>query len=368
MLYRFLFFNAIKGNKSLLQVDQWGRLHTVKALFQVGAFRNFRYRSTVFSDTRIAERFEVLETDALRRLNVKVARALLEAGLLKAVGVLDGPMLGHRHCCVFGLVTRWGDVMLLDVEPTDSSGDEFNGSDRVMKRGVKLGFAGLVDYCLFDALYVNERVLGWHQKGWVKHLVIKYSPKDSEAKKRFRRMITVFDEMVDVWQIHPSGSKAVQLQVQMGFQEVSGRDRARKQSYRIFYASSNRYDRRWAIARVEEWSADEQVNLFYVFTTDKALPPESLWEMAHQRWCIENDGFKLLNAQVGSKKHRLSNLNVWLNWLLIQILAVGLLMLFRREYVYQWRRAYGGVKLTLGFVGKSLLEGNLYIEVHWLDS
>ncbi len=352
-----------------MQSDQWGRLEGVKRLFQLNRFHNSRYRHTVFSDTRVTERLKDIDSNDLRKINYHVAAQLIKEGLLQPIGYLDGTVLGHRYYSGFGLMTRWGDILLMDVDPAGKRGKELLSSQRLLERQQLFWDAEVkLKYLLLDALYLNNRVLGWRERNLAEHLVIKYRPKDGEIAQRFRRMISAFESMVQQWEDVRDNRKRTQLSVQMGFKEKRGEDKAKGVWYHIYYARSNSYDKNYSIARIEEFRKGESLGMFYVFTTDKELSPEQLRKLGHQRWYIENDGFKLLNSQVNTKKYHLDNEVVYRNKLLIQILAVGLLMLFRRENGYRLSRIYGSVKLTLRFVGEVLFEGNFYIGARWLDS
>ncbi len=187
-------------------------------------------------------------------------------------------------------------------------------------------------------------------------------------------MISAFESMVQQWNDVRDNRKRTQLSVQMGFKEKRGEVKAKGVWYHIYYARSNSYDKNYSlsrtdsIARIEEFRKGVSLGMFYVFTTDKELSPDQLRNLGHQRWYIENDGFKLLNSQVNTKKYHLDNEVVYRNKLLIQILAVGLLMLFRRENGYQLSRLYSSVKLTLRCVGEVLFEGKFYMGAHWSDT
>ncbi len=136
-------------------------------------------------------------------------------------------------------------------------------------------------------------------------------------------MISACESMVQQWEDVRDNRKRTQLSVQMGFKEKRGEDKANGMWYHIYYVRSNSYDKDYSqsrgdtIARVEEFLRDKSLGTFYVFTTDKELSPERFRNLGHQRWYIENNGFKLLNSQVNNKKYHLDNEVVYQNKLLI---------------------------------------------------
>lgn len=69
---------------------------------------------------------------------------------------------------------------------------------------------------------------------------------------------------------------------------------------------------------------------FYAITQAKDLSPEELRELAHLRWQIENNGFKALNEQCGSKRLLTKHLNERFILLLIQLLSFNILQLYRK--------------------------------------
>ena len=320
----------------------------------------------MISDSRIVERLEQWDANRLSSLNWQIAVQGIKEGFLHPIAIVDGTQLGKQLYSVLGIQTRWGDILLLDVEPLEKRGKELPGSECLIRRMSELGYSGMIKYLLVDALYLNERVYRWKEQGWIEHFVVKYTPDTVESAKGFRRMVNAFEKMVNLWEEHKGKPKALSLKHRMGFGEQRGRDERRGLRYRIYYARTNSCDRRYSMARVEEYRGGEKISLFYVFSTDKELDGLTLRELAHQRWYIENDGFRMLNAHIHSKRVWSKNRQVLQNLLLIQILAVGLLMLFRREYRLRIHKAYPNVKQTLGFVSSLLFE-YCYIGAHWVD-
>ncbi len=366
-VYRFLFLSALRGEKSFLQIDHWGRLQSNKKLFRLERFRNRRYQNTVISDTTLITRLGELISDELRRINYFVLERGIELGFIKRIAIVDGSWIGKRLYSTLGFVTKWGDIFLVDVEPLEGRGKELIGSERLLRRFQRMCPAVGIEYLVVDALYFTERFYRLYSQGVFKQLVIKYTPDEEGRSGTFRRVLDRFEELVAIYENEDRSRAQHRLLDQIGFRCQQGYDKSTGKRYKIYVARSNSYDRRFQIARVMEKKVGEDWQSFYVITTDKSLDGEQMRQLAHRRWYIENDGFKTLNNHIHSKRHWTQGKREHLNLLLIQILAFSLLMLFRKEYGYKISQIYRSRKITLSFVTQILFDYS-YLGAHWLDS
>lgn len=339
-------------------MDQLGRLPKFRRLFQVNRFANPRYRNTVVSDTTIQTRLGTLDSIHLRRLNFQSLARSQARDLVTNDAIVDGSGLGKGLYSCLGFITRWGDVFLADAEKITKKGKELLSSEQLVRRCYEFRGRQPIDYLLLDALYFNERFYQLRQQGYVRELVIKYTPDSLAIGARFRQVLERFEEMVALYENKCHHNGRDHYLHRMGFCCERGYDSSRDVSYTIYLAKNNSLDNRYQIARINEYRQKKLLGQFYAVTTDKTLNGKQLRQFAHQRWSIENNGFKSFNAQVHSKRCWSHNDTEYLNLLLIQMLAFSLLWLFRRKYGYQFARQYCTRRITVGFVSMILLTGS----------
>lgn len=353
-VYQFLFLSTLFSGKSYLGMDQLGRLPKFLRMFQVNRFANRRYRNTVVSDTTLQTRLGTLDSVHPRRLNFHSLAQSQESGLVTNDAIVDGSGLGKGLYSCLGFITRWGDVFLTDAEKINKKGKELLSSEQLVRRCYEFRNRQPIDYLLLDALYFNERFYQLRQQGYVRELVIKYTPDSLNIGARFRQVLKRFEELVDIYEKKSHSKGRDHYLHRIGFSYEDGLDPSRNVSYRIYLAGNNSLDNRYQIARVKEYRHGHILQQFYVITTDKSLNGKEMRRLAHQRWYIENDGFKSFNAHVHSKRCWTHQEKEYLNLLLIQLLAFSLLVLFRREYGYQFARQYCTQRITLRFVSMIL--------------
>lgn len=360
---------AVRGLGSLLAIDNWGRQCRIRQLFGVEAFANSRYQHTAISDSQLRERLDQLDSNAVRQLHYSVLKQTVHHRLVQPIAVLDGSVQGGLYYNTLGFLTRWGDVLVVDVEPYGSRGRELSAGGRLLRRASEQLGGGWIRYLLVDALYMNSTVYEWRQRGWVGDLVIKYTPADGAIgqARRYRLMLDAFERVVEQCRQQPRDRRVQRLIRTMGFAYEEGYDSGQGIGYRLWSCRNNSYDNRFKIVRVEEYRGGRLLQRYYVLSTDKALSAQQMRCFARQRWAIENDGFRQLSQHVDSKHYGLKALVASCNRLLIQFLAVSLLMLFRREWGYNIHKRYHTRKITLRFVAQLLFE-QPYLGKHWLPS
>jgi hypothetical protein len=356
MLYRYVFIMSALGKSSFLAMDQSGRLAKYQGLFKLKRFTNRRLRHTVISDSTIIERLGVISCREVRRKNYDVLRAGIESGIIRRTAIVDGTQLGGKLYSCLCFLTRWWDVLLVDCEPIEKQGKELLSSERLIRRCCEYIGKGKIKYLLADMLYFTERFWGLREEGYIGDLIIKYTPDSVEKwEKPYRRLLGHFEELVALYNRGDKDEKDERHLYRMGFEHRRGVDKGSGIRYEIYYARHNSYDNRYQVARVVESPTRKVEGVgFYVITTSGQLSAEEMRQYGHGRWCIENDGFKMLNAHVESKRCWNKNETVLTNMVLIWMVAFGLLTLYRRENGYRIGRKYHQVKVTLVFVAQLL--------------
>lgn len=365
-LYRVLFLNSVFSQKSFLQMDHWGRLAKVKRLFAVHRFLNRRYRQTVLSDSTMIQRLREIDPDSVRKVAYYFLSRAQEIGYVSDHAIIDGTGVGKGLYSCLCFLTRGHEVFFSDVEPMDKRGKELESSQRLLLRCYRQRGNRPIGYLLMDALYFTERFYQLRAQGYVRELVIKYTPPHPSVSSSFRRVLQCFEEMVrrfesskgqsDRWYFH-----------RMGFRCESGVDASRGLSYILYSAKNNSWDNRYQIARVVEYRQGKLFQQYYVISTDKSLSGEQMRRLAYQRWQIENNGFKSLNRHVHSKRCWTHQPQAYLNLLLIQLLAFSFLVLFRWKNGFQVSRHYGSSRITLSFISV-ILAMESFKGVVWQES
>ena len=129
----------------------------------------------------------------MRKINYHVAAQLIKEGLLHPIGYLDGTVLGHRYYSGFGLMTRWGDILLIDVEPSGKRGKELLSSQRLLEHQQLFGDAEVkLKYLLLDALYLNDRVLGWSDTDPADRNGVWWNTWSLSTGQKMERLLNVF--------------------------------------------------------------------------------------------------------------------------------------------------------------------------------
>jgi hypothetical protein len=358
LIYLYTLLMCVLGKSSFLAMDQVGRIEKFKRIFKVDRYPHSRYRHTVVSDTTLIRRLAEIPIKELREINYHLLQVCLSLGYVKPLAIVDGTSWSGRLYSCLCFVTRWGDVWMVDFEPIEKKGKELIASQRLIERCCEYLGKGVIELLLADMLYFNERFWQLREAGYVKELLIKYTPKSDEllaepyrlVLQRFQAVKAIYDDV--------DKSKADKTMLyRMGFETLPGRDEQHKVDYTIYRLRNNSWDNRYQIALVEEtrYQCGEVLLPFYVITTLKTMTCEALRENGHKRWYIENDGFKMLNAHLKSKRHWSKDEQVMEPTILIWMLGFSLLCLFRKEYQHHIRKTYRKVKETLAFVSNVLM-------------
>lgn len=282
----------------------------------------------------------------------------LECGLIRPIAFVDGSGLSGRLYSCLCFMTRYGDVLMVDCEEIEKRGKELIASEAVIKRCCDYLGKGRIKLLLADMLYFNERFWQLHRNGYIEELLIKYTPDPQKGfLKPYRKILHYVEALRDLYEEAEESKKSREKLYRMNFRFCNGYDPDKCVHYDIWYAGNNELDNRYAVARVvESDNTGTTLHDFYVITTDKQLAARRMRELGHQRWYIENDGFKRLNAHLSSKRIWSKHATVMSNLIQIWMTAVSLLVLFCRENRHHIKRHYNQVKVTNDFLIRILIE------------
>ena len=104
------------------------------------------------------------------------------------------------------------------------------------------------------------------------------------------------------------------------------------------------------IAQIIEESAKGKKKEAWVLTTDFSLTPEELREAAYLRWDIENDVFKKISAQAGTKRFHSKDPHSFLIMLMLfcaALVAFELALQILSRSSVEFKALLGGMKRTL---------------------
>lgn len=281
-----------RGQRSLLEVDQDGRLPEVRAWFG-------SRRAMVVSDTTLERSLGGFVLEPVRAVLWEIAagvkgrpmmRAKLPSGRRARLGNLDGSGWGGFLGSVLTLVGRSLDIVA-GYRMSPGRGHELETSRAVLQDALDHLGSGFVDLLVVDALYMTEQDILWAYEAGGCHLVIK------SAKEE----LTVIQDARGLFFGGPE-------QGSDGIERVEGLDRERGVRYRITAAAGFEWhgltlNVAHVFERFLKPKKDHPTETeFWVITTDETLSAEDMRELGHLRWCIENRTFRRLNHLVASKR------------------------------------------------------------------
>lgn len=284
------------GKRSFHQIDLLARARSMRRL--LGSKRDM-----AASDTTLERVLPTIHLDEVReelqkayiRKKQRGATIRLCSGRRIRVGVIDGHVTGSGMAsCLQILAGRR--PFLVDAEPYDKDGKELPSSTALLQRAGSRHGKGFIEIVLLDPLYVSGPFWTECRKCGVHALV-----KGETAKKEELLVLREARELCAV-----GGDSAL-------IERAQGTDAARGVSYRVRAVRGLKHDTYAGtvkVALVEETHLKPRrgkhanrpnVSSFWVIATDEDLTPEEMRELGHLRWTIENQGFRSLNAHLGSK-------------------------------------------------------------------
>ncbi|MBI4616995.1 MAG: hypothetical protein HY720_25510 [Planctomycetes bacterium] len=283
------------GRRSLHQIDHLARRRSLRR--SLGSERDM-----VASDTTLQR---VIPTIALKEVreelqkNYIVAKQggtkfTLASGRRIRVGVIDGYETGSGMASCLRILADRGSSFI-DAEPYAKEGKELPSSTALIERVVQRHGKEAVDIILGDPLYISASL-------WKKcrdqriHVLVK-----GDASKK--------EDLLVLREARELASDPNSVHVE----RVEGVDPGRGVSYRVRAVrglTHDGYPGTVKVALVEETRIKPRrgkqanrpnVSAFWVIATDETLTPLEMRELGHLRWSIENQGFRTLNAHLGSK-------------------------------------------------------------------
>lgn len=350
MIFKACVFQAVLGIESLLELDQKGRTKALRELLGNGREIATGSDSTILRAASAWDMGPLAQAGyALHgRLRRKgLASTTLSTGRAVRLAIADGSFFGGH----------WGSVLAfsgavphaVDMEPCEKRGKELPASRPLMIRAARILGRGFATHMLYDGLMMCRadfrlaRRLGMH-------LVVKTSEEKS---------LEIIASSKEAWM-----KLSERDMERAGVEALRGYDAQGHLRYRVRSQGGIRWEGLkypLKVAWVEETHLKGkyagQTFTFWVVTTDETLNARELREVAHNRWTIENNQFKELNAQTGSKNGYIKNSHAKEAFLRMWFMGLALLKAFRHhlEALPVWRD--WGVKKTKKLLAQVILFG-----------
>lgn len=346
-----LILSAI-GLESLLQLDRF--LRSVSAKRLLGTTR--RIVASDWTITRVCKQFIVSQ---LKQLGIHIYKRLSHLGLVGIelggkklkVWVIDGSGVGSM--LVSMLQVRGSVNLLLDVARIPKTGCELPTSFKLLREVRKTLGKGFVDLVVADGLYACQKFFNLCKEELCCDAVVK----TSEIR------LNIIGDAEGIF-----GAKHFKKEIE--YRE--GVDETRYVSYRIWGCSGFEFEGvpyPIKVVKVEETQLKGKkagsVTIFYVLTTAEYLSAWELKELAHGRWCIENNGFKVFNEQCHSKHiytHDEVSFEVMLRIMMIGFNVVQAYRVTLEKEKTEWIRLAGYVKLPFKWLRHLFVESLGQIE------
>lgn len=332
-IYQDVIYGTVVGCRSVLQLDQKGRFRSFKEL--VGSDREM-----VASDTTLLRVLSQWDLERTRMANYATRVRLRQEGLGHVrlssgrkidLAVVDGTNAGGHWMSALGFA---GAVKFqpVDLEPSEGRGHELVTSRALLMRAHEMLGRRFVTHVGYDGLMADRIDLAFIRKGLGAHLVVKTREEDS---------LDIIQSSKEIW----SKLSKKELARDCGVEIVEGVDLERGVVYEV-YAQGGIMWQGLGLPLKLAWVKEThlkgprkgQVETFWVITTDESLSAAELREMAHLRWRIENNAFKELSEQLGTKRAYIKNAHAKQAVMLMGFLGMTLLQAFELflETLDQW--------------------------------
>lgn len=349
-IFRALTFQPATFNRSLLNVDQWGRTEQARAV--LGSNRRM-----VASDSTMERSLQTWNQDGIRMTLRSAAMQMRNEGRLKLYlssgrvfrpGVVDGSAFGGH----------WGSALVfigteitcgIDVEPYAKRGKERAASRILLDRTAAALGKGCISHVLYDGLLAVRRDFS-HALSMGIHLVVKTPDERLHPIRWAKELFAKAKRQAD--------------REELGVRVTTGTDAVRNVEFEVWSVSGVKWPGLAPLLNVAlvrethlKGRFKNKTEVFWVLTTDLGLLPSELRELAHLRWRIENNQFKELNELVASKRAYLKNTAAKLALLLIWFLGWTIFQAFRLLDAVQ--RSLRGAKVTKRFLQMLILFGEI---------
>ena len=299
-----LFLMPFFGMTSLLNLDRISRKKSYKKLFKCK-------RKMVSSDTTIKRVLNWIHAGESRLFLLSFLPFMEENGLLqkkltpssnlRRIGIFDGSVMGghyHETFTLSGMVNY-----PIFIEDCGKKGKELPTAYSIIEKSYDLLGGLFPDLLLFDSLYFNKEIFKLVRERH-SHLLIKSSDPSfrtilSEAKYSIDRKKEMETD------VKTSAGFDVERMCNWTMESTSGifAGYPVTVSHLVEFYPKNQESRQHA----ESW----------ITTTDLSLNHNEIREAAHFRWQIENNVFKRLSHNAGTKKFYCKNSKAFYNMLRI---------------------------------------------------
>jgi len=329
------FYMGVLGLGSLLGLDQFLRTSKGKKLF--------RCTHPLVSDSTLSRSLRgfglaglqaLLETVYALGRRIGVGRCALAHGPFR-LGVIDGSCFGRFRASCFAQI---GSVCLMGgLEPISKFGKELPASTRLVRRLIERFGPRWIDLALLDGLYVAQGFL---------RVCLNEGHLDVLIKTQ-EEGLNIIQDAMGLFRHYPEYAQDIE--------RIQGLDLKRLRAYEVyalggFFLEGVDVPFKVAWVREEDLRTGQQLE-FWVLCSLQDLTAGDLRELAHWRWDIENNGFKMLNALVHTKHLYAHAPHAAQAVLLILFIAGNLLQLFLEHLSPQEIQArFGKVKDTRRFL------------------
>jgi hypothetical protein len=333
-------YTVFLGYKSLLGFDGAGRTQAVRRLF--GPRKDDW--AMVCSDStmqRVARWLSAKEAQAFLQSYYGLfkemghdKRVLAPGAMPRRIGVMDGSCMGGHYVCALALIGKdmaypW------EIRPCPGRGHELSVAKAMIRSLPDDQFKRPFDLLLYDFLAFNAPLITEaRHKGL--HVLIKGS--SHEFRDVLKGALATFE----------SGQADF-------FETAKGFDEKRLSSWTLQETSDTFAGYPVRIFRLIEQPAKGEKKESWILTTDFTLTPVEIREAAYLRWSIENDVFKKLSAQAGTKRFHAKDPHAFLIMLTLfcaALVAFQLTLSILFRWGDEFKSLLGGMKRTL----RNLLE------------
>ncbi len=262
-------------------------------------------------------------------------------------------VIEYYHRAVFAHLV--GADLVLDLEPIQPGEEECAAALRLLGRLRRCLGVRFFDVVSVDAWYTKTPFLQAVQKlGWEVVTVLKqtdyhaYQEATALSPQQVPVVFTDRERKIQLWEVRElTLTQKAQLQVRVVLAEEQWEERKRR-------GKAWQHERKQSHWR---WAATEGLD---------HLPAQTIWQMGHGRWAIENHAFNQLTQHYHLEHCFHHHPVAILAWLLINLLAFNVTTLFFRHWV--------APRAETDFTRSDLIEEfreNLVLEADWercLDS
>lgn len=346
-IFMFVVLGLALRRCSFLRMDDTARLGHWKQWFGT-------CRKMVVSDStllRLLPRMDVVQLrlflrEGYVRWKEKGGYWTLASGRRIRLAVVDGSTFGKHSTSCFIVKADHGEYFL-DHERWEKRGKELPCTTTLVER--VLGFLQ-VDMIGGDGLYVSAPF--WKACRLKKaHVYVKCKVQEADRLEVLRDARALFDASNSAGEIETAKGVDLDRNVSYEVQAAAGFQHAE-------------YNGTVKVARIVEkrlkplppshrGSVDSRPvdPVFWVISTDETMSAQDMRELGHLRWTIENQGFKMLNEHMKSKRRWTRGKDSEKTFdalLLMMFLSFNLIKAFERSGdVQRTARRTGGKKLTL---------------------